>query len=92
MYRFEWVIGSQDKKPSEIDTTSSQFTVYIRKNIKEYKETDDEGNVTFKGWKYEELAIPNDEFLADYLKETVESNQAIMLGLCDLYEQTMPTE
>ena len=91
MYQFETVIGTQSEKPKEIDTTSSQYVVYIRKDIEPYEKTESDG-VTIKGWKYQELAIPNNDYLADYLKQTVESNEAIMLGLCDLYEQTMPTE
>lgn len=89
MIDFETVIGS--KKPLEIDTTSSEYVVYIRKDIKPYQ-SEDENGTTIEGWKYQELALPNNDFLANYLKQSVESNQAIMLGLCDLYEQTMPTE
>lgn len=89
MIDFETVIGS--KKPLEIDTTSSEYVVYIRKDIKPYQ-SEDENGTPIEGWKYQELALPNNDFLANYLKQSVESNQAIMLGLCDLYEQTMPTE
>ena len=51
MYEFEKVKGSV--KPKEIDTESSQYYTYIRKNIKEVHEEDP----TFDGWEYEECKV-----------------------------------
>lgn len=86
MYKFETVRGTQSEKPAEIDTTSSQYVVYIRKDIEAFEEMDSEGNQT-KGWKYKECVVPNNNYIVDILAEQKETNEAIMLGMCDLYEQ-----
>ena len=83
MYDFETVIGTQKEKPKEIDTESSQYYVYIRKDIKPYESEDDPKT---EGWKYLEMAIPNNDYIVKQLKEQKETSEAIMLGLCDLYE------
>lgn len=62
MLDFERVIGSQHEKPKEIDTESSAYFVYIRQNIQEYTEQDEEGNIIFQGWKYDECKIPNPDY------------------------------
>lgn len=86
MLEFIKVRGSQETKPQEIDTTSSSFYTYIRRNIKEVHEEGDEYNPPFDGWEYEEAKILNDEYIVDYVKSLVEQNEALMLGLVDLYE------
>ena len=83
MYEFEKVRGSV--KPKEIDTESSQYYTYIRKNIKEVHEEDP----TFDGWEYEECKVLNDNFVVDQLKQLKEANETLMLGLCDLYEMQL---
>lgn len=87
MYKFETVIGSQTEKPKEIDTESSQYVVYIRKDIEPYENNDN--GVEFKGWKYKECVVPNNEYLVQMVAEQKETNEALMLGLCDLYEQNL---
>lgn len=94
MYKFETVIGSQTEKPAEIDTTSSEYVVYIRRNIKEYHSKDQ--GVEFNGWKYEECIVPNNDYLVNFVKQLVEENQelkdqneALMMGLVDIYEQNL---
>lgn len=84
MYEFEKVKGAV--KPKEIDTDSSQYYTYIRKNIKPCKEVDETGETTFEGWEYDECKVINDEWVVDQMKENKESNDALLLGLCDLYE------
>lgn len=96
MYKFQTTLGSQKERPLEIDTTSSEYVVYIRRNIEPYENTDKFGS-TFKGWKYEEVAVPNNDFLADFVKQLIEENQqlkkqieednlTIMMGMADIYE------
>lgn len=87
MYKFETVIGSQTEKPKEIDTTSSRYVVYIRKDIEEYTSSDE--GIEFKGWKYKECVVPNNEYLVESLKENKETNETIMLAIADLYESQL---
>ena len=87
---FEWTYSTE--KPKEIDTESSSYYVYVRLDIEPYKQYDDDGEVTFDGFKYREAKFSNEDFLADYVKVLTENNEAILLGLCDLYEQNLPTE
>ena len=93
MLDFERVIGSQQEKPKEIDTESSSYFVYIRKNIKEYTEQDEEGNILFNGWQYDEAKILNSDYTAEELarqKEEIETlkedNLILMECLTDLAE------
>lgn len=80
MYDFEKVRGSV--RPKEIDTDSSQYYTYIRKDIKKVQEEDP----PFDGWEYLECRVPNDEWAVEAIKAVQESNNALMLGLVDLYE------
>lgn len=89
MYKFETVYGSQETKPEEIDTTSSEYVVYIRKDIEPYEELDDQEQVVFKGWKYKEVAVPNNEYVAEQLVEQQECNNTLMLAIADLYEMQL---
>lgn len=84
MYEFEKVRGAV--KPKEIDTDSSGFYTYVRKDIKEVHEAGDEANPGFDGWEYEECKVLNDEWVVDQFKQLKESNDALMLGMVDLYE------
>ena len=86
MYNFKTVIGTQSEKPKEIDTESSQYYIYIRKDIVEENITDEEGNEV-KGWKYKECQVPNNNYLIDQLGSHQESIDAIMLAIADLYEK-----
>lgn len=84
----EWkeVIGTQKERPSEIDTTSSSDYVYERKNITEYTETDDQEEITLKGWKYLERKIPKGQWTVDVTAQNKQNLDAIMAGMIDLYE------
>ena len=81
----EWieVIGTQPTRPSEIDTTSSEFYVYERKDIQEYKDPEEE---SIKKWKYLERKIPKDKWLIETAKINKQNTDAIMQGMVDLYE------
>ena len=81
MYEFEKVRGAV--KPLEIDTESSSFYTYIRKNIKECHEED------FDGWEYEECKVLNDEWVVNEIKAINGSINDLMLGLVDLYEMQL---
>lgn len=89
MLEFIKVRGSQESKPQEIDTTSSQYYIYVRKNIKEVHEEGDDYNPPFDGWEYEEAKILNDEWAVDQIEKLKEANDALMLGLVDLYEMQL---
>lgn len=87
MYKFEKVKGAV--KPKEIDTESSQYYTYIRKNIEPCIEVNEEGITTFEGWQYDECKVLNDEYVVDQLKQLKEANDALMLGIVDLYEMQL---
>lgn len=59
--------GTQETQPLMIDTTLSDYVVYIRKNI---SYTVDEKNVPY--WEYDECIIP---------KEDYEKNKEIILSI-----------
>lgn len=96
----EWypVISSAEEMPADIDTESSAFYVYLRKDQVPYEEWDGD-QLKFKGWKYLECKVDNADWIADQLREQVKINaelkeqnavlkeqtETIMLGLCDIY-------
>lgn len=86
MYDWEPVIIPGDEMPDEIDSTSSSYYIYLRKDIVPYEEFDDDGQQTFKGWKYLEAKVPNVNYFNDVQIEQNEKIDALMLGMCDLYE------
>lgn len=61
MSNWEIVNGSQQEKPTEFDTTSSDIVVYQRRNIKEV-ELKTEDNKTYKQWQYEERTMSKKEY------------------------------
>lgn len=61
MSDWEIVNGSQQEKPAEFDTTSSNIVVYQRRNIKEV-ELKTEDNKTYKQWQYEERTMSKREY------------------------------
>ena len=55
--------SESDIKPSELDTESSQTTVYFRRNIKEV-EVPDEGSLSSHiSYEYEEAKVPRRKYL-----------------------------
>lgn len=94
---WEPVIVRQEEMPEDIDTTSSTYVTYIRKDIVPYEQCDENGEVEWKGWKYLEAKISNADFVADYVKQLVQENQElrqkveeddliIMGGLAETFE------
>lgn len=65
--RITWkqVTGSQQSKPSEIDTISSPSTVYLRRNIEKTEITNDDETISV--WKYDEAQLTREEY-EGYLK------------------------
>ena len=59
----EWqkVYGSQSEKPSALDTNSSAFFVYQRKNIERVTSTDEQGS-SYEMWEYDERKLTKDEY------------------------------
>ncbi|MBQ9567643.1 MAG: hypothetical protein IJR31_06165 [Lachnospiraceae bacterium] len=57
---YKKVIGTQQERPLEIDTESSQTVVYIRRDIQRV-EVESEGE-TSEVWEYEEAEMTHEEF------------------------------
>lgn len=60
--------GSQENKPEEFDTTSSENIVYQRRNITEVKVENSDGSTT-NLWDYEERELTWKEFERIRLEE-----------------------
>lgn len=91
------VVGTQPERPKEIDTSSSPFTVYLRKGITQQEQ--ESGETTIKVWKYQEAQLTLAEY-AEYLremeeynsianKELRESNLILMEALADSFDQQL---
>lgn len=66
--RIKWktVEGTQQERPKEIDTTSSEKVVYLRKNITQEVKTQEDGSeITM--WLYDEACLTPKEY-AEYLE------------------------
>lgn len=81
----EWtrVRGTQNTRPPETDTESSQEYVYERKEI---KRVDEEGDGGFKGWEYLERATPKQEWVLRAVAESKATADTMLQGMADLYE------
>lgn len=64
------VTGTQEKKPEEIDRTSSKTTVYLRRNIKQTKQQNEDGEQV-KVWQYEEQEMSVEEYEQMLLMQSV---------------------
>ena len=84
----EWrlVQGSQSEKPLELDTTSSKFFVYQRKNIQRVTATNDLTEDTYEYWQYEERKLTKDEYARMREAELEEELTQTQLALAELYE------
>lgn len=76
-----WKTVRGDVKPAVIDTTTSSFVVYERRNIhtEEVSDGNDEGG-TRTMWVYDEREYGKDEYAA----MTAPATAAIMQGISDL--------
>ena len=78
-----WRNSQSSIRPEELDTTSSEYVVYERRNIESREETDPMDGETRTVWYYEERTIPKDEYAAMSSPAT----QLIMRELSDLQLQ-----
>lgn len=84
MTDWEKVQGSQEQKPAEFDTASSEFYIYQRRNVQrvKVKNTDETESEL---WEYEERKLTRDEYsLARELSEQSKSIAALENALCDI--------
>lgn len=56
------VHGTQDEKPAELDTSSSRFTVYERRNIRQEQVTLGPENEQITEWVYDERTYTKEEY------------------------------
>ena len=85
----DWQIvhGSQEDKPTELDTTSSESYIYQRRNVKRVTAEGELG--TYEQWQYEERKLTRDEYnaiRAELLETELTNTQ---LALVELYERKM---
>ena len=62
MLNLDYYQSESDTMPDEIDTTSSQTTVYLRKNIRTEERTDQETGETRTVYVYDEAKVPRQEY------------------------------
>jgi hypothetical protein len=77
-------------KPLEIDTSSSNTTVYIRENITEKQETRqlvDGTSKTYPYYEYDETQYDKDEYLKFITEQNNKSNELAMTALKALLQQ-----
>jgi hypothetical protein len=90
---YKQVESYADQKPDEVDTTSSSTTVYLRKNIQEVSNSDQDGNDTDgTHWRMEEAQLTHEQYqeylkskeMADMMAEASSGqNEEIMQALSD---------
>ena len=76
-----WYTSFADFKPDELDTTSSKYYVYQRRNFQLVTLNDDS-----QQWQYEELKIPKSDYLQSRIKSLESENTQLQLALTELYE------
>lgn len=72
------VQGSQEEKPAEFDTTSSEVVVYQHRNIERITVENPDGT-TAELWQYDERELTNDEYQtvrADEQQERIDKNRS----------------
>ena len=82
----EWrkVYDTRPERPPEIDTTSSAYVVYLRRNITQEEMHDEMGGVDRQVWVYEQKTYTHEE----YNDLTSPATQAVMQAIS---EQTVDT-
>ena len=78
----EWIEVKGSVRPQEIDTTSSKYYVYERKDI--VKHEDDDTGVAY--YTYLEKQTDKTEWFVTATAENKANIDALMSGLTDLYE------
>lgn len=61
MTSWHTVYDSRPEKPEETDTTTSAYTVYLRKDIKQEERQDDYGG-NYKVWVYQQMTLTREEY------------------------------
>ena len=80
--------NSDNVKPLEIDETSSQSIVYVRKDFKEIPVLDEEGQEIGSKWQYQENEILKSDWETyKGLLETQSNITDIELAIVELYER-----
>lgn len=80
--------NSSSEKPLEVDETSSQSIVYVRKEFKEIPVLDEEGQEIGSKWQYMENTIPKTDWETyKNLLDTQADITDIQLALVELYER-----
>lgn len=84
MLNLNYYKSESDTMPDEIDTMSSQTTVYLRRNIRTEERTDPETGETRTAFVYDEAKMPRQEY-ADYLsgKAQADVEYLYMMGGLD---------
>ena len=81
--------NSDNVKPLEIDETSSQSVVYVRKDFKEIPVLDEEGQEIGSKWQYQENEILKSDWETyKGLLETQSNITDIELAIVELYERS----
>ena len=81
-----WYTSFSNFKPDELDTTSSKYYVYQRRNFQLI--SSDDGDY----WQYEELKIPKSDYLQSRIKSLESENTQLQLALTELYELRIKNE
>ena len=86
----DWQIvhDSQEDKPAELDTTSSEIYVYQRRNFQRTTQPIGDG-AFYECWQYEERKLTRDEYnaiRAELLEAELTNTQ---LALTELYESIL---
>lgn len=68
--------NSDSIKPPEIDETSSNHVVYVRRNFEEIDRLDENGAKIGTAWRYEENEIPKKDW--ETYSELLENQQSII--------------
>ena len=66
--------AQSDTRPEVLDTTSSKYTVSMRKNIEEKQGTNEDGS-TYTYFEYDEAVLTNVEYMM--YNESIENQLAI---------------
>lgn len=84
----EWheQIGTQSQKPAELDTTSSPYVVYQRRNIVESTIEDNHGESTehIPCYRYEEREMTRDEYEQMQAQLSSPATELIMQAMSDM--------
>lgn len=94
--------GTQQQKPAEVDTSSSPFTVYLRKDIQQLTKADPQGGASIPYWSYQEAQLSLKEYVEYQAQEAQcetlaqkqlrEENLVVMAAVADSFEKQLALE